>query len=327
MGAGKVGSVHDSGPKNQEGVEFDFSSETFGQIVRNFSRTYSERRLPLDFPAQQAIRDSDLPSRTSRTTTPWPPSLEARWSRSGPKIRRYSLPIRPSCSRVSRPSSHGLPDVTDCGGGSAGSPAGESCLPNVEQLSPSSKDDQDEAGNPHQVQPAERLRRRCRVSKRNPIEPSKRLGKDQNERSKAKELLAKLAKHGLEDQSDSNSSERLSQPIWPRPKMAPLIGRDGLLYGRADHQARGPRRASVATRKPCRSGSKRDADSDPATQKLVAELTGKMGDGETARRVRAGRGEALAGRVLQTGRAPHEPKGRGRICGPSATGIWVRLSS
>ncbi len=58
LGIGKWDRFMTVGPKVQEGVEFDFSSETFGQIVRNFSSTYSERRLPLDF-RHNAIRDSD----------------------------------------------------------------------------------------------------------------------------------------------------------------------------------------------------------------------------------------------------------------------------
>lgn len=279
MGAGKWDRFMTPGPKNQEGVEFDFSSETFGQIVRNFSRTYSERRLPLDF-RHNAIRDSDLPEQNlayyDSLASVIGGKVESFWSQD-PSVQP------PDPTELLAGLQAKFPRVTGCDGlwgrKCEITPLGESCLPNMEQLSPLfSKDDQDEAGNPIGYNLLNVSAVGVAFQNGTLLNLSKRLGKIKMNEAKQKELLAKLAKHGLEDQSDSEQLRKALAAYMAetedgpadRKEMASCMGE--LIIKHEDQDE-----PSVTDEKAMSKRIRKDADSDPATQKLVAELTGKMG--------------------------------------------------
>lgn len=277
LGIGKWDRFMTVGPKVQEGVEFDFSSETFGQIVRNFSRTYSERRLPLDY-RHNAIRDSDLPEQNLAYYDSLASVIEGRvesfWSQD-PSVQPPE-PLELLAGLQAK-----FPRATSCDGlwgrKCEVTPLGEVALPNMEQLSPLfSKDDKDESGNPIGYNLLNVSAVGVAFQNGTLLNLSKKVTK-MNEQ-KQKELLAKLAKHGLEDQADPEQiksamaaymAETEDSPA-DRKEMAACMGE--LLIKHEDEDEK-----SATDEKAMSKRVRKDADSDPATQKLVAELTGKMG--------------------------------------------------
>ena len=279
MGAGKWDRFMTPGPKVQDGTDFDFSSETFGQIVRNFSRVYSERRLPLDF-RHNAIRDSDLPEQNlayyDSLASVIEGQVESFWSQD-PSVQP------PDPTELLAGLRAKFPRATSCDGlwgrKCEVTPLGESCLPNMEQLSPLfSKDDQDEAGNPIGYNLLNVSAVGIAFQNGTLLNLSKKVTK-MNE-AKQKELLAKLAKHGLEDQADPEQIKSAMAAYMAetedgpadRKEMASCMG--DLL---SKHEDEDDSEKSVTDEKAMSKKLRKDADSDPATQKLVAELTGKMG--------------------------------------------------
>ena len=279
MGAGKWDRFMTVGPKVQEGVEFDFSAGTFDQIVRNFSSTYSERRLPLDY-RHNAIRDSDMPEQNLAYYDSLASVIEGRvesfWSQD-PSVQ----PPNPTELLASLQAK--FPRATSCDGlwgrKCEITPLGVVALPNMEQLSPLfSKDDQDEFGNPIGYNLLNVSAVGVAFQNGTLLNLSKRLGKIKMNEAKQKELLAKLAKHGLEDQADPEQiksamaaymAETEDSPA-DRKEMASCMGE--LLIKHEDEDEK-----SATDEKAMSKRVRKDADSDPATQKLVAELTGKMG--------------------------------------------------
>lgn len=278
LGIGKWDRFMTVGPKVQEGVEFDFSSETFGQIVQNFSRVYSERRLPLDY-RHNAIRDSDLPEQNlayyDSLASIIGGRVESFWSQDP------SAPP-PNPTELLAGLQAKFPRATSCDGlwgkKCEITPLGEVALPNMEQLSPLfSKDDQDEFGNPIGYNLLNVSAVGVAFQNGTLLNLSKKVTK-MNE-AKQKELLAKLAKHGLEDQADPEQIKSAMAAYMAetedgpadRKEMAACMGE--LLIKHEDDEDE----PSVTDEKAMSKRVRKDADSDPATQKLVAELTGKMG--------------------------------------------------
>jgi|JI9StandDraft_1071089.scaffolds.fasta_scaffold04260_5 hypothetical protein len=279
LGIGKWDRFMTPGPKVQDGTDFDFSSETFGQIVRNFSRVYSERRLPLDF-RHNAIRDSDLPEQNlayyDSLASVIGGKVEAFWSQD-PSV------AAPNPTELLAGLQAKFPRVTSCDGlwgrKCEITPMGEACLPNMEQLSPLfSKDDQDEAGNPIGYNLLNVSAVGIAFQNGTLLNLSKRLGKIKMNEQKQKELLAKLAKHGLEDQSDSEQLRKALAAYMAETEDGPSDRKEmascmGELLIKHEDQAE----PSFTDEKAMSKKLRKDSDSDPATQKLVAELTGKMG--------------------------------------------------
>lgn len=280
LGIGKWDRFMTLGPKVQEGVEFDFSSETFGQIVRNFSRVYSERRLPLDY-RHNAIRDSDAPEQNLAYYDSLASVIEGRvesfWSQD-PSVQP------PDPTELLAGLRAKFPRATSCDGlwgrKCEITPLGEVALPNMEQLSPLfSKDDTDEEGHPIGYNLLNVSAVGVAFQNGTLLNLSKKVTK-MNE-AKQKELLAKLAKHGLEDQADPEQiksamaaymAETEDSPA-DRKEMASCMG--DLLSKHEDKDD--SEEKSVTDEKAMSKKLRKDAESDPATQKLVAELTGKMG--------------------------------------------------
>lgn len=280
LGIGKWDRFMTLGPKVQEGVEFDFSSETFGQIVRNFSRVYSERRLPLDY-RHNAIRDSDLPEQNlayyDSLASVIGGKVESFWSQD-PSVQP------PDPTELLAGLQAKFPRVTGCDGlwgrKCEITPLGEVALPNMEQLSPLfSKDDQDEAGNPIGYNLLNISAVGVAFQNGTTINLSKNLKVN---KMNEQEMLEKLAKHGLADGEHENP-EALRKALSAymadtedgpsdRKAMAACMGE--LLI---KHEDEDDSEKSITDEKAMSKRVRKDADSDPATQKLVAELTGKMG--------------------------------------------------
>lgn len=278
LGIGKWDRFMTVGPKVQEGVEFDFSSETFGQIVQNFSRVYSERRLPLDY-RHNAIRDSDLPEQNlayyDSLASIIGGRVESFWSQDP------SAPP-PNPTELLAGLQAKFPRATSCDGlwgrKCEITPLGESCLPNMEQLSPLfSKDDRDEFGNPIGYSLLNISAVGVAFQNGTTINLSKNLKVN---KMNEQEMLEKLAKHGLADGEHENP-EALRKALSAymadtedgpsdRKAMAACMGE--LLIKHEDEDEK-----SATDEKAMSKKLRKDADSDPATQKLVAELTGKMG--------------------------------------------------
>ncbi len=281
LGIGKWDRFMTVGPKVQEGVEFDFSSDTFGQIVRNFSRVYSERRLPLDY-RHNAIRDSDAPEQNLAYYDSLASVIEGRvesfWSQD-PSVQP------PDPTELLAGLRAKFPRATSCDGlwgrKCEITPLGEVALPNMEQLSPLfSKDDTDEEGHPIGYNLLNVSAVGVAFQNGTLLNLSKRLGKIKMNEAKQKELLAKLAKHGLEDQADPEQIKSAMAAYMAetedgpseRKEMASCMGE--LIIKHEDEDEDEP---SATDEKAMSKRIRKDADSDPATQKLVAELTGKMG--------------------------------------------------
>ncbi len=278
LGVGKWDRVMTPGKKVQDGTDFDFSSETFREIVRNFSRTYSERRLPLDF-RHNAIRDSDFPEQNlayyDSLVSVVVGKIESFWSQDPtarpPDPAELLAGLQAKFPRATSPD--GLwarkCEIT---------PLGMSCLPNMEQLSPLfSKDDRDEFGNPIGYSLLNISAVGVAFQNGTTINLSKNLKVN---KMNEQEMIEKLAKHGLTDGEHENP-EALRKALSAymadtadgpsdRKAMAACMGE--LLIKHEDKDEK-----SATDEKAMSKKLRKDADSDPATQKLVAELTGKMG--------------------------------------------------
>lgn len=280
LGIGKWDRFMTLGPKVQEGVEFDFSSETFGQIVRNFSRVYSERRLPLDY-RHNAIRDSDLPEQNlayyDSLASVIGGKVESFWSQD-PSVQP------PDPTELLAGLQAKFPRVTGCDGlwgrKCEITPLGMSCLPNMEQLSPLfSKDDTDEFGNPIGYSLLNVSAVGVAFQNGTTINLSKALKVN---KMNEKEMIEKLSKHGLADGEQENP-ESLRKALAAymaetedgpaeRKEMSRAMGELIIKHEEDDGEEH-----SITDEKSMSKKLRKDADSDPATQKLVAELTGKMG--------------------------------------------------
>lgn len=278
LGVGKWDRIMTPGRKVQDGTDFDFSPTTFREIVRNFSRTYSERRLPLDF-RHNAIRDSDFPEQNlayyDSLTAVIDGKVELFWSQDPsvqpPDPAELLAGLQAKFPRATSPD--GLwarkSEVT---------PLGMSCLPNMEQLSPLfSKDDTDEFGNPIGYSLLNVSAVGVAFQNGTTINLSKALKVN---KMNEQEMIEKLAKHGLTDGEHENP-EALRKALSAymadtedgpsdRKAMAACMGE--LLIKHEDKDEK-----SATDEKAMSKKLRKDADSDPATQKLVAELTGKMG--------------------------------------------------
>lgn len=152
LGVGKWDRFMTPGPKIQNGVDFDFNEANLKQIVHNFARVYSMRRLPLDYRHLAAVAAEAVQSPEQNLAyynglaVVWDGRVVEFWSQDpaaiAPDPRELLAVLQQKFPRVT--SADGLwgckCEVT---------PLGRAMLPNMEQLSPLfSKDDTDEQENP-----------------------------------------------------------------------------------------------------------------------------------------------------------------------------------
>lgn len=296
FGVGKWDRFMTPGPKTQAGVDFDFNEANLAQIVHNFARVYSMRRLPLDYRhlAAVAAENVQAPEQSlayyNALAVIWAGRVVEFWSQdpaqSPPVVADLLATLQAKFPRVT--SADGLwgfkCEVT---------PLGVEKLPNMEQLSPLfSKDDTDEQGRPigynllnvSAVNVAFQNGTLINLGRRTVAAHA--LRKDMI----PKHLQEKLKKHGMGEDGDGESMRKAfaaymaetDDPKEIRSEMARAMGdlkiEHDAMGKMADGDDKKDEEDSSSDKSACMAKKLRsDADIDPAVQKLVGDLTGKLG--------------------------------------------------
>ena len=296
-GVGKWDRFMTPGPKIQNGVDFDFNEANLKQIVHNFARVYSMRRLPLDYRHLAAVGADAV--QTPEQNLAYYNALAVIWQ--GRVVEFWSqdpraLPPDPvdliAALRAKFPrveSADGLwgfkCEVT---------PLGMQALPNMEQLSPLfSKEDTDEQERPigynllnvSAVGVAFQNGTLINLGRRTVAAHA--LRKDMI----PDHLKEKLKQHGMGEDGDGDSESmrkafaaymaETDDPKEIRQEMARAMG-----DLRIEHDAMGKMEDDEKDEDEVSSSDKsasmakkinQDASLDPAVQKLVDSLTGQVG--------------------------------------------------
>lgn len=295
FGVGKWDRFMTPGPKTQAGVDFDFNEANLAQIVHNFARVYSMRRLPLDYRHLAAVAAENVqdPEQSlayyNALAVIWAGRVVECWSQdpaqSPPVVADLLATLQAKFPRVT--SADGLwgfkCEVT---------PLGVEKLPNMEQLSPLfSKDDTDEQGRPigynllnvSAVNVAFQNGTLINLGRRTVAAHA--LRKDMI----PEHLQEKLKKHGMGEDGDGESMRKAfaaymaetDDPKEIRSEMARAMGDLKIEHDAMGKMADGDDKKDKEDSSSDKSASmakqlRGDADEDPAVKKLLNDLTGKL---------------------------------------------------
>jgi len=215
LGVGKWDRFMTYGRKIQEGIPFDFTPETFCQIVDNFSRVYSMRRLGMDYRHDATQPQKPGPEQNlayySGLAVIWDGKVIKLWDhfpdRVPPDPKQLLLDLQQNFPRNQTIESVGGLWGYKC----EVTPLGEQALPNCEQLSPLfSKDDHDEYGNPIGYNLLNVSAVGVAFQNGTFINLAKSLSRNTSMNEKLpKELMAKLAKHGMGTNPEPHEIEKV----------------------------------------------------------------------------------------------------------------------
>lgn len=297
FGVGKWDRFMTPGPKTQGGVDFDFSEANLAQIVHNFARVYSMRRLPLDYRhlAALAAKDVQAPEQNlayyNALAVVWGGRVVEFWSQD-PSLQP------PAVSELLTALQTKFPRVTSADGlwgfKCEVTPLGKQVLPNMEQLSPLfSKEDTDEQERPIGYNLLNVSAVGVAFQDGTYINLARHIVGVHAMRNKMipEHLQEKLKKHGMGDDGNGESMRKAfaaymadtDDPKEIRQEMARAMGdlkiehdamgkmEDGDAKKDDDEVSSSDKSASMSRK------IRKDAELDPAVQKLIGDLTGKMG--------------------------------------------------